>query len=196
MRKGGGRRADPKVVAAPPAAQGTVRREGNADAGTFPARPSRAFARSRPVGELRLGIRGWERSVHFAGANPLPRAPYDWRAVPTRLFSWFEAAQRIGRDGTGVVGPGLAASTFRGAERRDAPGGECPGRAQSGVAQVEAARRGRCVVSVVSSAAAGTTGAVRPTPIKLSDPSAAPAIRSAPAAGRVEMPPAPRPAFR
>lgn len=59
MKKDGGRRADPKVVAAPLTGQGTVRREENADAGTFPAPVARfrAVSPSRGIaaGDPRLG---------------------------------------------------------------------------------------------------------------------------------------------
>lgn len=75
MRKGGGRRADPKVVAAPPAAQGTVRREGNADAGTFPAPVARfrAVSPSRGIaaGDPRLGKECPLRPSESASLGPL-----------------------------------------------------------------------------------------------------------------------------
>lgn len=90
---------DPKVVGAPRVCRGTAGPEASAEARTLPAPVARSFPRLRPVRELRLGIRGWERSAHFAGANPLPRFSYNPRAAPTRFFSLFEAARRTGRDG-------------------------------------------------------------------------------------------------
>lgn len=76
----------------------------------------------------------------------------------------------------GVVRPGLAAAGSRVQSAPDAPGGESPGSAQPRVAEAEAAPRGRCGTRVAPSAAAGATGAALPPPIKLSDPSAAPAV--------------------
>lgn len=58
-----------------PVRQETVGREERAEAQLLPARVARSFSRPSGAGELRLGVRGWEGSAHFAGANPFPGFP-------------------------------------------------------------------------------------------------------------------------
>lgn len=197
MQEGREGRADLKVVGATPACRGTAGRAGRAEGRTFPAPVARSFLRPRPVWELRLGIRGWEGSAHFAGTNPLLASPAPG-GVRRRAHSgglkprggpegmeralchpvWPQPSLRVQSAGTQEAGK-VPAARSRGSRlaRRPAGGAE---------------RRGLCHLPLRASLRLRAAPPLGP-PIKLSRPSSAPAVLTGPAPRRVGIPHAPQP---
>lgn len=183
MKEGGEGRADPKVVGAPRVRRGPEDEKRAQRHGCFPRLP-RALSRSlTQFGDCGCGSEAEKGAPTSPGRTRAPGS--------SRLLERFEAARRAGRYGAGVVRLGPAAATSRGAGRA--------GRGMSGAARSPGWRRrrrpagGAAVWEWCPPQRRGPWGARQP-PIKFSDPSAAPAVRSAPARRQVGTPPAPRPA--